>query len=81
MLSEECGEVVQIIGKILRHGYESYHPDDEEKTPNREHLSNEVADLWSIVCLMLAKGDFAMTDEQVLETGLRKMKYTHHQGV
>lgn len=81
MLSEECGEVVQIIGKILRHGYESYHPDDEQKTPNREHLSNEVADLRSVVCLMLAKGDFTMTDEQVLETGLRKMKYTHHQGV
>lgn len=29
MLSEECGEVIQIIGKILRHGYDSYHPDDQ----------------------------------------------------
>jgi hypothetical protein len=24
LLAEECGEVVQVIGKILRHGYESY---------------------------------------------------------
>ena len=27
MLAEECGEVVQIVGKILRHGYDSQHPD------------------------------------------------------
>lgn len=26
LLMEECGEVVQIIGKIFRHGYERYPP-------------------------------------------------------
>lgn len=30
-LAEECGEVQQIIGKIIRHGYESYSPNDPEK--------------------------------------------------
>ncbi len=28
MLAEEAAEVIQIVGKILRHGYASYHPDD-----------------------------------------------------
>jgi hypothetical protein len=26
LLAEECGEVIQAIGKVLRHGYESRHP-------------------------------------------------------
>jgi hypothetical protein len=27
ILAEECGEIVQVIGKILRHGFESTHPE------------------------------------------------------
>jgi hypothetical protein len=38
LLLEELGEAQQIIGKILRHGYESYHPDDPETT-NRTLLA------------------------------------------
>lgn len=32
LLSEEMGEVQQAIGKILRHGYESIHPDGGRRT-------------------------------------------------
>lgn len=46
LLMEECGEVVQVIGKILRHGYESYHPADPNGPTNRELLENELGDLW-----------------------------------
>jgi hypothetical protein len=28
ILSEECAEVIQIINKIQRHGYDNYHPDN-----------------------------------------------------
>lgn len=39
LLAEECGEVIQAIGKILRHGYESRHPDGGPT--NREALERE----------------------------------------
>ena len=43
LVAEECGEVLQIIGKILRHGYESHHPDGGP--PNRNLLEREIGDL------------------------------------
>lgn len=36
LLAEEMGEAIQAIGKVLRHGYESYHPVTEDG--NRESL-------------------------------------------
>lgn len=36
ILMEECAEVQHIIGKIIRHGYESFNPFDDNKTPNRK---------------------------------------------
>lgn len=48
MLSEECGEIVQIIGKIIRHGYFSYHP-DEPTVSNKTLLENEINDLLCII--------------------------------
>jgi NTP pyrophosphatase (non-canonical NTP hydrolase) len=41
ILAEECGEVIQIIGKVLRHGYESRHPNGGPT--NRELLESELA--------------------------------------
>lgn len=42
---EECGEVCQIVGKLFRFGYNSYHPDDVTKTPNHVLLRREMNDL------------------------------------
>lgn len=39
LLAEECGEAIQAIGKILRHGYESNHPEFTET--NRTQLPDE----------------------------------------
>jgi len=47
MLAEECGEVIQVIGKILRHGYDSYHPADPSTT-NRQLLGRELTDLLAV---------------------------------
>ncbi len=44
MLAEGCGEVVQAIGKILRHGYESTHPDGGPT--NRATLERECGDVY-----------------------------------
>lgn len=42
ILSEECAEVIQIIGKIQRHGLESFHPEDPNKTINAVLLAKEL---------------------------------------
>lgn len=80
MLGEEAGEVQQIIGKILRHGYESTHPDDPHIT-NRDYLMIELGDLLAVMKIMVKGGE--ITDEVILENGKSKMerifKYTHHQ--
>lgn len=43
ILVEEMGEAHQAIGKILRHGYESTHPDGGPT--NRESLEHELGDV------------------------------------
>ena len=42
LLSEECGEVVQIIGKIIRHGLDS---NWNGRPTNRELLEQEIGDV------------------------------------
>ena len=78
LVAEECAEVIQIINKIIRHGYESYHPNDPNIT-NRELLSKELSDLIAVATLL--------TDTEVLEiadipTTLRKkQKYLYYQDI
>lgn len=40
LLMEECGEVIQACGKILRHGFDSKHPDGGPT--NRQQLEIEL---------------------------------------
>lgn len=78
MLAEECGEVIQIIGKILRHGYDSRHPDGG--MTNRELLQREVCDVSAIVDAMQAHGDGISGDIQMQRNAwVRKLRYSHHQ--
>lgn len=56
-LTEECGELISIINKTLRHGMESYHPDDEYRTPNRNLIENEIGDVLIAVGLMIQCND------------------------
>lgn len=49
LLIEEAAEVQQMACKVLRHGYDSWHPADPDKTSNRELLATEVGHLvWAI---------------------------------
>jgi hypothetical protein len=41
-LSEELGEAQQAIGKIVRHGYDSYNPLVLTNSNNREDLEKEI---------------------------------------
>jgi len=81
LLSEEAGELVQVIGKILRHGYESYNPYQSELGSNREQLEAEIGDLLYSIELMHRNNDI---DKWSVEAGCdaaieKKPKYLHHQ--
>jgi NTP pyrophosphatase (non-canonical NTP hydrolase) len=55
LLIEECAEVQQIVGKILRHGYESTHPDGGPT--NREMLETELGHVHFAVGMLAGNGD------------------------
>ena len=82
ILQEECGEVVQICGKILRHGKYSYNPfDEEKKLTNQVLLAKEVADV--LVAIDIAKLHFNHLSDSTLSaykiTKKVKLKnYLHH---
>lgn len=78
MLSEEAGEVVQAISKILRHGYQNFHP-KRPYVPNRELLNNELADLSAVQLLMVGSLDIFRTSNEIEHIMKRKLKFTHHQ--
>ena len=79
ILSEECGEVIQAIGKILRHGYSSHHP--EGGPDNRSHLERELGDLQGIIDLMAKEDD--VNRDRIRGYSLSKLtkllKWTHFQ--
>lgn len=79
MLAEEAAEVVQIIGKILRHGYESKHPDNMNGPTNRQMLENEIADFYAIAGVMEDLKDVTVEGEAVRQAIKKKRRYTHHQ--
>lgn len=80
LLLEECGEVVQAIGKILRHGYGSKHPTMPGPT-NDEALEQELGDVLAAMKLLADAGD--ITESRVTYRTKWKLikvgKYLHHQ--
>lgn len=83
MLAEEAGEVVQACMKILRHGFDSYNPHDQQAGSNKVQLSYEIGNLKEIIDLMELHCD--LSPATVIEGRVRKRvnmkKYTHHQGL
>jgi NTP pyrophosphatase (non-canonical NTP hydrolase) len=53
---EECGEVIQVIGKIFRHGFEHSHPKYGDRT-NRENLAMEIGDLLIAIQMLIDNKD------------------------
>lgn len=81
MLAEEAGEIVQAVTKILRHGYDSYNPNDPLKITNKDNLELELADLLSISRRMIYEGDIEGDYEYLSTYDIwnSKTKFTHHQ--
>lgn len=57
-LNEELHEVGQAIGKIMRHGYDSYDPTNPDHEGNRNDLVRELMDVLKAAQLMFLSGDF-----------------------
>jgi hypothetical protein len=78
LLAEECGEVVQIIGKILRHGLHSYHPTSEQI--NSYTLEREMGDVRAAMILLCEAGITRKSMvHQCADAKLRRItQYLHH---
>ena len=81
LLMEECAEVQQCIGKILRFGFDSSYPEREALT-NRRELAKEMADLRVAMNLLLDKGDvdlqeFYDFEGEKLENINKYLKHNH----
>lgn len=79
LLSEECGECIQAIGKILRHGLTSYHPDHGDRS-NRANLTREIGDIRAVVRLLCHAGVISASrvDECTEDKLKRVYQYLHH---
>lgn len=80
VLIEEAGEVIQIACKILRHGYESYHPDVDDKT-NRDELMREMGDLRYAMTLLAAADDVErdVVVDYSVKKAIKIQEWLHHQ--
>lgn len=82
LLLEEMGEALQIIGKIQRHGYDSYNPLKSEPN-NRQLLERELGDVQAAMRLIFDAGEIN-EDEVALfrEAKLKRIiRWMHHQPV
>jgi NTP pyrophosphatase (non-canonical NTP hydrolase) len=80
-LAEECAEVIQVVGKIMVHGYASGHPNRPEQGNNRQHLEEELGHVEYLTQLMCSRGD--VNADKIWESHQEKSetigKYLHHQ--
>lgn len=83
LLSEELGEAVQAIGKILRHGYRSWDPTlpARHRKTNRQDLEDELGDVQAAVLMMTRAGD--LCGSEIFAAAQRKLErakpFLHHQ--
>lgn len=79
LLLEELGKAQQAIGKTLRHGYESSHPDGGPT--NRMELEREIGHIHLAISIMQKSGD--IRTNAILSAANEKYdeiyRYLHHQ--
>lgn len=80
VLLEECSEVVQIGCKILRHGYESCHPENLHER-NRVLLEKEVGHVLHAMIRMYSHNDINKinVESHSRSKAVSIVPYLHHQ--
>lgn len=83
ILNEEMGEAIQVIGKILRHGFNSYDPTIEKSPTNRKLLEKELGDVRQAIIMMCSAEDIdaANIQKRIIHRHTLVKRYTHHQKV
>ena len=83
ILAEECAEVQQVIGKILRHGFESYSPKDPTKETNKARLASELGDIMVAMNMLIKKEevDIPIMLAQIESKSVVINKHLHHNKV
>lgn len=81
ILAEELGEAQQIVGKILRHGFDSHNPLDPTAGTNRGMLERELGDVRCAMIRLCNAGD--LSKEAIHARAATKAEtskpYLHHQ--
>jgi len=77
MVSEECGEVVQAIGKALRHGIDDWNP--VTGIDNKDAIVTELADVIAVAVLLL---EFLEIPQSTIDANYERkftklLEYTH----
>lgn len=72
ILAEECGEVVQMVGKVMRFGYANVHPRLPELGTNAARLEEELGNILNIIDMMADAGDISKPRIRRLKTTKRK---------
>lgn len=81
LLAEEMGEALQAIGKVLRHGYRSTHPDFPNGPNNRDVLEREIGDVLCALRLLWGYDlNYTNSDERAEIKAETVQKYLHHAG-
>lgn len=80
LLSEELGEAQQVIGKILRHGYESRNPNNAEDLTNRDLLTQECGDVVAAIQLLADAHELDADElrDAKVDKLIRVRKWLHH---
>jgi NTP pyrophosphatase (non-canonical NTP hydrolase) len=81
ILLEELGEAQQCVGKILRHGYESYNPVIDTGTTNRRDLERELGDVYEAILMLSRAKDVneAAINRRQAEKREKIKRYLHFQ--
>lgn len=80
-LLEELGEAQQAIGKILRHGYESYNPTVDGHVGNRTDLAIELGHIRCAMIMLCEAGDVEKASIHMSADEKREAvkEWMHHQ--
>lgn len=80
LLAEECGELVQAIGKALRHGLDSCHPLSPNGPNNLSNIEEECGDVLAAIDLLTyyTAAHSAVIESHKQDKLDRVGKYLHH---
>ncbi len=74
ILEEEASELIQAISKIKRFGAENFHPDDINKTINRDKLLKEIGDVYALISIVVDHPDIKISQNEIREAKNNKLK-------